>query len=260
MNQQPQYQQQQQQQSQSQLPNIGGGGQSSYNSNNVNTNVNTNNNINNNNNMNNNDNSMNNYNTQQSNSINGARAGVAAVGDVNLTNNNNNNNVADDTFYSTGIPPLGNRKGADPDRQSIGTTQSKASKMTYSEYPQIRPTNPMYTSTNTIKTGVSAASRTSRASTMNTVSRRQKYNPNAPRRIHDYRWMGALAMLLFFPTGFIAIGLAFKARTKFADGFIDAAKKLNGRAFFFCVLSYIIGAVWLLAVFFWMDKWPRTNG
>jgi hypothetical protein len=95
---------------------------------------------------------------------------------------------------------------------------------------------------------------------MNTVSRRQKYNPNAPRRISDYRWVGALAVLLFFPTGLIAIGLAIKARTKFNDGFIDEAKKLNNRAFWICMLSFCFGLAWILTTFFIMDKWPRTYG
>ena len=115
----------------------------------------------------------------------------------------------------------------------------------------------MYTSTATIKTATSAVSR---GSTMNTVSRRQKYNPNQPRRIKDYRWIGALACLLFFPTGIIAVGLAFKAKTKFHDGFIDESKKLNRRAFTFCVISFICAVAWILTVFFIVDKWPRTNG
>jgi hypothetical protein len=118
----------------------------------------------------------------------------------------------------------------------------------------------LYTSTATIKTATSAVSRNSRASTINTVSRRQKYNPNAPRRIYDWRWVSALAVLLFFPTGLIAIGLAFKARTKFDDGFIDDAKKLNKRAFVMCVISFVTGMGWILTAFFIMDKWPRTNG
>jgi hypothetical protein len=105
-----------------------------------------------------------------------------------------------------------------------------------------------------------AASVASRVSTMNTVSRRRKYNPNAPRRISDWRWVAALALLLFFPTGIIAIGLAFKARTKFEDGFIEEAKKLNKRAFIFCVVSFIFALAWILTTFFLVDKWPRTNG
>ena len=95
---------------------------------------------------------------------------------------------------------------------------------------------------------------------MNTVSRRQKYNPNMPRRISDWRWVGALAVLLFFPTGIIAIGLAIKALTKFEDGFIDEAKKLNKRALIFCIVSFVCGLAWILTAFFVMDKWPRTNG
>ena len=115
----------------------------------------------------------------------------------------------------------------------------------------------MYTSTATIKT---AASVGSRGSTINTVSRRQKYNPNAPRRLYDWRWVSALAVLVFFPTGLIAIGLAIKARTKFYDGFIDDAKKLNKRAFILCIASFCLGTGWILAAFFLMDKWPRTYG
>jgi len=100
----------------------------------------------------------------------------------------------------------------------------------------------------------------SRASTMNTVSKRQKYNPNTPRRISDWRWVGALAVLLFFPTGLIAIGLAIKAQIKFQDGFIDDAKKLNLRAFVMCVISFGFAVAWILTMFFLVDKWPRTNG
>ena len=134
----------------------------------------------------------------------------------------------------------------------------------FKEYPQIRPTNPLYTSQASIAGKTLAAqsgvSRVSRASTMNTVSRRQKYNPNAPRRISDWRWISALAVLLFFPTGVIALGLAFKARTKFEDGFIDEARKLNKRSMLFCIASFLIGVAWILTAFFIMDKWPRTNG
>lgn len=126
-----------------------------------------------------------------------------------------------------------------------------------SEYPQIRPTNPLYTSTHTIKTGTSAVSR---GTTLNTVSRRQKYNPNKPRPLHDWRWTAALAVLLFFPTGLIALGLAIKAQTKFADGFIDEAKKLNKRAFAILILSFILAFVWIMVAFFMIDKWPRTYG
>lgn len=151
----------------------------------------------------------------------------------------------------------------DLDKHSMSSTPSKISKFTYSEYPQIRPTNPLYQSTNTIKTAtshVSRASRTSKASTMNTVSRRQKYNPNAPRRIYDWRWASALAALIFFPTGLIALGLAIKAQTKFNDGFIDESKKLNHRAFVILVISFILGLAWILTMFFLVDPWPRTNG
>lgn len=159
-------------------------------------------------------------------------------------------------YYSSGMiqPQIGR---VDNDNRSIASTPSKISKFTYSEYPQIRPTNPLYTSTATIKTGTSAVSR---GTTLNTVSRRQKYNPNQPRRIKDWRWASALATLLFFPTGLIALGLAIKAQTKFGDGFIDEAKKLNKRAFAILVFSFICAFVWLLVAFFFMDKWPRTYG
>lgn len=160
-------------------------------------------------------------------------------------------------IYSGGGSSIGGGIYDQQDNRSIGSTPSKTSKFTYSEYPQIRPTNPLYTSTHTIRT---SASHASRASTMNTVSRRQKYNPNAPRRLYDWRWVGALAVLIFFPTGIIAIGLAFKAKTKFKDGFIDEAKKLNNRAYVLCVVSFVLGAAWIMTAFFMMDKWPRTNG
>jgi hypothetical protein len=81
-----------------------------------------------------------------------------------------------------------------------------------------------------------------------------------PRRINDWRWVSALAVLLFFPTGLIACGLAFKAQTKFEDGFIDEARKLNKRSFTLCLVSFFLAAVWIMTAFFMMDIWPRTNG
>ncbi|CAF0989251.1 unnamed protein product [Brachionus calyciflorus] len=174
----------------------------------------------------------------------------------NLKPNLNSQNGPGLGIYSGGSS-IGGGLYDQQDNRSIGSTPSKISKFTYSEYPQIRPTNPLYTSTHTIKT---QASHASRASTMNTVSRRQKYNPNSPRRLYDWRWVGALAALIFFPSGLIAFGLAFKARTKFKDGFIDEAKKLNNRAYALCVVSFCLGAVWIMTAFFMMDKWPRTNG
>jgi hypothetical protein len=121
----------------------------------------------------------------------------------------------------------------------------------------VRPTNPLYTSTATIKTHASAVSR---GSTLNTVSRREKYNPAAPRRLHDWRWLSGLSTLLFFPTGLLALGLAIKARSKFRDGFINEAKKLNKRSVTLCIISILCGLAWLLGLFFGVDRWPRTNG
>jgi hypothetical protein len=67
-------------------------------------------------------------------------------------------------------------------------------------------------------------------------------------------------VLFFFPTGLIALGLAIKAQTRFTDGFIAEAKKLNKRSFWLCIVSFVFGIGWLFGLFFGTDKWPRTNG
>ena len=66
-------------------------------------------------------------------------------------------------------------------------------------------------------------------------------------------------MMIYF-LGIIALGLAIKARSKFYDGFISEAKKLNYRALVLCIISMVCGLAWLLGLFFGVDKWPRTNG
>ncbi len=72
------------------------------------------------------------------------------------------------------------------------------------EYPQVRPTNPLYSSQSTIRTqgsnpqaGVVPSSKSSAA----LVNRRQKFDPQAPRRPADWRWLGILCIILFFPLG-----------------------------------------------------------
>ncbi len=74
----------------------------------------------------------------------------------------------------------------------------------FEEYPQVRPTNPLYSSQSTIRTqgsnpqpGVAPSSKSSAT----LVNRRQKFDPQAPRRPSDWRWLAILCIILFFPLG-----------------------------------------------------------
>ncbi len=71
--------------------------------------------------------------------------------------------------------------------------------MIYLEYPQVRPTNPLYSSTFTIRTLSSAVSNAS--STATVVERRKKFDPRLPKRPSDWRWFSVLCIFLFPPTG-----------------------------------------------------------
>jgi hypothetical protein len=146
------------------------------------------------------------------------------------------------------------------------------------EYPQVRPTNPLYSSTFTIRTLSSAVSNAS--STATVVERRKKFDPRLPKRPSDWRWFAVLCIFLFPPTGknqlrnmifnrilfflfcvgLIAFGLARKAQVKCKDGFLDEARKLNKRALILCIASVICGVALLLGFFYGFDSWPRSNG
>lgn len=145
------------------------------------------------------------------------------------------------------------------------------------EYPQVRPTNPLYASTFTIRTLTSAVSNAS--STATVVERRKKFDPQLPKRPSDWRWFAVLCIFLFPPTGkpirsidrssprpfcsrlgLIGFGLARKAQIKCKDGFLDESRKLNKRALIFCIISVICGVALLLGLFYGFDSWPRSNG
>ncbi|CAF1172233.1 unnamed protein product [Adineta ricciae] len=149
---------------------------------------------------------------------------------------------------------------SDLDTKSVGSKSvgSRTSKLTYSEYPQVRPTNPLYSSTFTIRTLSSGISNVS--STATVVERRKKFDPQLPKRPSDWRWFAALCIFLFPPTGLIAFGLARKAQMKCKDGFLDQSRKLNKRALALCITSVICGVALMLGFFYGLDSWPRTNG
>jgi len=71
------------------------------------------------------------------------------------------------------------------------------------EYPQVRPTNPLYYSSSIVKTQTSNS-----RSSATLVNRRQKFDPQAPRRPSDWRWLAILCIILFFPLGML-IQLSF---------------------------------------------------
>ena len=112
--------------------------------------------------------------------------------------------------------PYSNALG-DVDTKSVGSKSvgSRTSKLTYSgersgevfwfspcrclEYPQVRPTNPLYSSTFTIRTMSSGISQAS--STATVVERRKKFDPRLPKRPSDWRWFAVLCCFLFPLTG-----------------------------------------------------------
>ncbi|CAF3024600.1 unnamed protein product [Rotaria socialis] len=149
---------------------------------------------------------------------------------------------------------------SDIDTKSVGSksTSSRTSKLTYSEYPQVRPTNPLYSSTFSIRTHSSAISNMSKTSTV--VERRKKFDPHTPKHPDDWRWFAVLCIFLCPLIGPIAYGLAFKAQVKFRDGFTDESRKLNSRALILCIISVILGVGILLGLLFAFDSWPRSNG
>jgi len=129
------------------------------------------------------------------------------------------------------------------------------------EYPQVRATNPLYTSRSTIKTQSISTPHSSTSRTSATlVNRRQKFDPQAPRRPSDWRWLAILCIILFFPLGLFAYAFARKAQLKFRDGFLFDAQKFNRRALILCILSILCGVTLIIGLLFGFDAWPRTNG
>ncbi|CAF3477275.1 unnamed protein product [Adineta steineri] len=154
-----------------------------------------------------------------------------------------------------------NRYTAENDQRSQGSVPSRVSR--YSEYPQVRPTNPLYSSQSTIRTQGSnphAAGASSSKSSATLVNRRQKFDPQAPRRPSDWRWLAILCVILFFPLGLFAFAFARKAQNKFRDGFVMDSHKLNKRALILCILSILCGIALIIGLLFGFDAWPRTNG
>ncbi len=71
------------------------------------------------------------------------------------------------------------------------------------EYPQVQPTNPLYSSRSTVKTQGSSPHESNTRSSATLVNRRQKFDPQAPRRPSDWRWLAILCIILFFPLGML---------------------------------------------------------
>lgn len=147
------------------------------------------------------------------------------------------------------------------DQRSQGSIPSRISR--YSEYPQVRPTNPLYSSQSTLKTlgsNPAAPGLPSSKSSATLVNRRQKFDPQAPRRPSDWRWLAILCIVLFFPLGLFAFAFATKAQRKFSDGFVLEAHQLNKRALIFSILSILCGVALFIGLLFGFDAWPRSNG
>ena len=108
------------------------------------------------------------------------------------------------------------------------------------------------------------------------VNRRQKFDPQAPRRPSDWRWLAILCIILFFPlgkystesninlillvSGLFAFAFATKAQRKFRDGFVVESHQLNKRALILSILSILCGIALFIGLLFGFDAWPRSNG
>ncbi|CAF1290875.1 unnamed protein product [Adineta steineri] len=146
-----------------------------------------------------------------------------------------------------------NRQSTENDQRSQSSVPSRVTR--YSEYPQVRPTNPLYASQSTVKTPTLNS-----RSTATLVDRRQKFDPQAPRRPSDWRWLAILCIILFCPLGLFAFAFAYKAQDRFRHGFITEANKFNKRALILCILSILSGVALIIGLLFGFDAWPRTNG
>ncbi len=73
----------------------------------------------------------------------------------------------------------------------------------FEEYPQVQPTNPFYSSRSTVKTQGSSSHASNSRSSATLVNRRQKFDPQAPRRPSDWRLLAILCIILFFPIGML---------------------------------------------------------
>ncbi|CAF2837590.1 unnamed protein product [Rotaria sp. Silwood2] len=144
------------------------------------------------------------------------------------------------------------------DQRSHSSVPSRISR--YLEYPQVRPTNPLYLSQSTFKTQGSNPLPSVSKSSATLVNRRQKFDPQAPRRPSDWRWLAILCIILFFPLGLFAFAFARKSQIKFRNGFIIDSHKLNNYALIFCILSILCGIALIIGLLFGFDAWPRTNG
>ncbi|UJR15066.1 hypothetical protein I4U23_002036 [Adineta vaga] len=151
------------------------------------------------------------------------------------------------------LRPYNNRSPTENDRRSQSSVPSRISR--YSEYPQVRPTNPLYSSQSTVRTPTIKSK-----SSAVLVDRRQKFDPQAPRRPSDWRWLAILCIFLFFPLGLFAFAFARKAQERFQCGFVTDAHKFNKRALILCVLSILSGIALIIGLLFGFDAWPRTNG
>ena len=69
------------------------------------------------------------------------------------------------------------------------------------EYPQVHPTNPIYSTQSSAERPGSDRTPSNSRSSATLVSRRQKFDPRRSRRPSDWRGLSILSIILFFPTG-----------------------------------------------------------
>ena len=111
----------------------------------------------------------------------------------------------------------------------------------YEEYPQVQPNNPLYSNRSTVKTEGSSSQPSNSRSSATLVNRRQKFDPQAPRRPSDWRWLAILCIILFFPLGmFIAERTSpFRQHSPLSKVYSPLHSLVKHRADFAMVLSPI---------------------
>ncbi|KAI3378122.1 hypothetical protein SNEBB_005759 [Seison nebaliae] len=135
----------------------------------------------------------------------------------------------------------------------------------YSNYPKVRPNNPIYHGSST---GSKTNSKSSvfKQSTIITdlrpVTKPTTYDIRTQnfRRVPppaDYRCLSFLAILMFFPLGIPGFLYAKKARRKYNDGFVKESHRFSKLSLICIILAICCGLVWIFGIAFGLEPWQR---